>query len=78
MWATPSAKVGPERGDLKQDVKAAQAILVTYRDVRRRKSQELAGYQAAVRVYKGYHPTVSDRAARAAVDEILTSHVRDR
>ncbi len=54
-----------------QDDSAAKNVLATYREVLSRRSKELAGYQAAVRVYKGHHPTVSDRAARQAVDSIL-------
>ena len=61
-----------------QDDNAAKDVFATYREVLGRRSKELAAYQAAVRVYKGHHPTVSDRVARAAVDEILTSHIRDR
>lgn len=65
-----------------QDDSAANDVLATYREVLSRRSKELAAYQAAVRVYKGHHPTVSDRAARQAVDSILRAplpeHERDR
>ncbi len=44
-----------------QDDSAAKDVLATYREVLSRRSKELAAYQAAVRVYKGHHPTVSDR-----------------
>ena len=62
-----------------QDDSAARDVLATYREVRRRRgSKELAAYQAAVRVYKGHHPTVSDRAARQAVDSILRAYFPER
>ncbi len=54
-----------------QDDSATNDVLATYREVLSRRSKELAAYQAAVRVYKGHQPTVSDRAARQAVDSIL-------
>lgn len=54
-----------------QDDSAAKDVLATYRAVLSHRSRELAAYQAAVRVYKGHHPTVSERAARQAVDGIL-------
>ncbi len=54
-----------------QDDSAAKNVLATYREVLSRRGKELAAYQAAVRVYKGHHPTVSDRADRQAVDSFL-------
>jgi hypothetical protein len=61
-----------------QDDSAARDVLATYHEVRHRKSKELDAYQAAVRVYKGHHPTVSDRAAREAVNKILAVAPRRR
>lgn len=53
-------------------------VLATYREVLGRRSKEIFAYQAAVRVYKGHHPTASDRAARQAVDSILRAHFPER
>ncbi len=61
-----------------QDDSAAKDVFATYQEVLGRRSKELAAYQAAVRVYKGHHPTVSDRAARQAVDSILRAHFAER
>ena len=61
-----------------QDDSAARDVLAAYHEVRHRKSKELDAYQAAVRVYKGHHPTVSDRAAREAVNKIVATAFRDR
>ncbi len=48
-------------------------VAATYREIRLRKGDHFPAYQAAVRVYKGHHPTVSDAAARNAVNKILTA-----
>ena len=61
-----------------EDDSAARDVLATYHEVRHRESKELDAYQAAVRVYKGHHPTVSDVAAREAVNKILATAQRDR
>ncbi len=46
-------------------------VAATYREIRLREGDHLPAYQAAVRVYKGHHPTVSYTAAREAVSKIL-------
>jgi len=47
-------------------------VAATYRKIRLREGDHVPAYQAAVRVYKGHHPTVGDAAAREAVNKILT------
>ena len=49
-------------------------VVAAYRGVLSRGSKEGPAYQAAVRAYKRHHPTVSDRAARQAVDRILKAN----
>ncbi len=57
-----------------QNDNATKDVLATYREVLNREREEILAYQAAVRVYKGHHPTVSDRAARQTVDSILRAN----
>ncbi len=54
-----------------QDDNVTRDVAATYREIRLREGDHLPAYQAAVRVYKGHHPTVSDVAAREAVNKIL-------
>ena len=61
-----------------QDDNGTRDIAATYREIRLRDGDHLAAYQAAVRVYKGHHPTVSDAAAREAVNKILYAAPRER
>ena len=60
------------RAEVKDD-NVTRDIAATYREIRLREGDHLPAYQAAVRVYKGHHPTVSDAAAREAVNKILTA-----
>ena len=57
-----------------QSDSAAKDVLATYREVLSREREEILAYRAAVRVYKGHHPTVRDRAARQTVDSILRAN----
>ncbi len=50
-----------------QDDNVTRDVAATYREIRLREGDHLPAYQAAVRVYKGHHPTVGDAAAREAV-----------
>ena len=54
-----------------QDDKVTRDIAAAYRKIRLREGDHLPAYKAAVRVYKGHHPTVGDAAARKAVNKIL-------
>ncbi len=54
-----------------QDDNVTRDIAATYREIRLREGDHAPAYQAAVRVYKGHHPTVSDAAARNAVNKIV-------
>ncbi len=56
-----------------QEDNVARDVAATYREIRLREGDHLPAYQAAVRVYKGQHPTVSDAAAREAVNKILAA-----
>ncbi len=56
-----------------QDDNVTRDIAATYREIRLRDGDHLPAYRAAVRVYKGHHPTVSDAAAREAVNKILAA-----
>ncbi len=56
-----------------QDDSVTRDVAATYREIRLREGDHLPAYQAAVRVYKGRHPTVSDAAAREAVTKILAA-----
>lgn len=60
-----------------QDDSVTRDIAATYREIRLREGDHLPAYQAAVRVFKGHHPTVSDLAARGAVDKILAVALGD-
>ena len=61
-----------------QDDNVTRDVAATYQEIRLRDGDHLPAYQAAVRVYKGHHPTVSDAAAREAVNKILATAQRDR
>ena len=61
-----------------QDDNVTRDVAATYREIRVREGDHLPAYQAAVRVYKGHHPTVSDAAAREAVNKILYAVPRRR
>ena len=61
-----------------QDDNVTRDVAATYREIRLREGDHLPAYQAAVRVYKGHHPTVSDLAAREAVNKILYAVPRER
>ncbi len=61
-----------------QDDNVTRDVAATYREIRLRAGNHLPAYQAAVRVYKGHHPTVSDAAAREAVSKIVATAFRDR
>ena len=61
-----------------QDDNVTRDVAATYREIRLREGDHLPAYQAAVRVYKGHHPTVSDAAAREAVNKILAAPPRER
>ncbi|MCH8113837.1 MAG: hypothetical protein IH905_18110 [Proteobacteria bacterium] len=52
-------------------------VAATYREIRLRDGDHLPAYQSAVRVYKGHHPTISDAAARDAVNKILAVALGD-
>ena len=54
-----------------QDDNITRDVAATYREIRLREGDYFPAYQAAVRVYKGHHPTVSDAAARKAVNKIV-------
>ena len=54
-----------------QDDNGTRDVIATYREIRLREGGHVPAYQAAVRVYKGHHPTVSDAAARKAVNKIV-------
>ncbi len=61
-----------------QDDNVTRDVAATYRKIRLRAGDHLPAYKAAVRVYKGHHPTVSDAAAREAVSKIVATAFRDR
>ena len=61
-----------------QDDSVTRDVAATYREIRVRDGDHLSAYQAAVRVYKGHHPTVSDAVARDAVSKIVATAFRDR
>ena len=61
-----------------QDDNITRDVAATYREIRLREGDHLPAYQAAVRVYKGHHPTVSDLVAREAVNKILAAALPDR
>ncbi len=61
-----------------EDDNVTRDVAATYQEIRLRDGDHLPAYQAAVRVYKGHHPTVSDAAAREAVNKILATAQRDR
>ncbi len=54
-----------------QNDNVTRDVAATYREIRLREGDHVPAYQAAVRVYKGHHPTVSDAAARKAVNKIV-------
>ncbi len=54
-----------------QDDNVTRDVAATYREIRLREGDHFPAYQAAVRVYKGHHPTVGDAAARDAVSKIV-------
>ena len=56
-----------------QDDSVTRDVAATYREIRLREGDHLLAYQAAVRVYKGHHPTVGEAAAREAVNKILAA-----
>ena len=61
-----------------EDDNATRDVAATYRKIRLRAGDHHPAYQAAVRVYKGHHPTVSDAAAREAVSKIVAAAPRRR
>ena len=61
-----------------QDDNVTRDVAATYREIRLREGGHVPAYQAAVRVYKGHHPTVGDAAAREAVNKILYAAPRER
>ena len=61
-----------------QDDNVTRDVAATYREIRLREGDHLPAYQAAVRVYKGHHPTVGDAAAREAVNKIIAAAFRDQ
>ncbi len=61
-----------------EDDNVTRDVAATYREIRLRQGDHLPAYQAAVRVYKGHHLTVSDAAAREAVNKILYAPPRER
>ena len=60
-----------------QDDNVTRDVAATYREIRLRDGDHLPAYQAAVRVYKGHHPTISDAAARDAVNKIVAVALGD-
>ncbi len=56
-----------------QDDNVTRDVAATYREIRLREGDHLPAYQAAVRVHKGHHPTVSDATARKDVNKILAA-----
>ncbi len=74
-WQAPRLRA--ERAGV-QDDNVTRNVAATYREIRLRAGDHLPAYQAAVRVYKGHHPTVSDAAAREAVSKIVAAAFRDR
>jgi hypothetical protein len=60
-----------------QDDNVTRDVAATYREIRFRDGDHLPAYQAAVRVYKGHHPTISDAAARDAVNKIVAVALGD-
>ena len=61
-----------------QDDNVTRDVAATYRKIRLRAGDHLPAYKAAVRVYKGHHPTVGDAAAREAVSKIVATAFRNR
>ena len=61
-----------------RDDNITRDVATTYRDIRQREGDHRPAYKAAVRAYKGHHPTVSDAAAREAVNKIVAAAFRDR
>ena len=66
-----------EKARVQDDNVTRDRVAATYREIKLREGGAPA-YQAAVRVYKGHHPTVSDAAARKAVNKIVAAVLHDR
>ena len=59
---------------------AVRDTATAYRETRLTGAGDLPAYEAALKVYLGHHPTVSDGVARQAVSEIIAedSQARER